>query len=489
MKRLFKTFGITLAALIGITAIAGIGGVDRKLKPNLDLEGNSAIKRVKEIEVKQLTTGTTASVGYGNIYFKTNGLPYFKDSNGMETPLVASVGVGETQDCTMTIGATVTAPTKGGGTTVDKCTAARRGDKLHVKYDYRHTTAGTAGSGIYLFPIPFGLTVDTAKMPITGQYPQGKVGDLDVLIGTSYVKGFCYLYNSQNIACSYYSDAAGNTIFAVDATNTPLSNATVAFSFEYEVPISSFTSSGSPGAVLNEWQSYTPTFQGFGTPTNVNALYRRVGDSMELQVSFTAGTTTATEARVYLPFGTIDSTKFTQVQNLGDFWTSDGNGPSWDGKVRGVGGDGYITFSRNDQTSFAAMNANNLVSSGSQFSFRATVPISGWSGGFTSGGTTKHVVFGGATEATNCTSSPCTIHRSSGQVTSVTRTTTGQYTVNWQSGTWSQKPTCVGTMSGLVSGKIVSYDISASSSNASIIRVYDADGIDSDGGVSLLCTE
>lgn len=57
-------------------------------------------------------------------------------------------------------------------------------------------------------------------------------------------------------------------------------------------------------------------------------------------------------------------------------------------------------------------------------------------------GLTKAVVysfeFGGASRGTVCNSSPCTIHANNGSaVASVTRSVTGDYTVNWSAGFWS----------------------------------------------------
>jgi hypothetical protein len=51
--------------------------------------------------------------------------------------------------------------------------------------------------------------------------------------------------------------------------------------------------------------------------------------------------------------------------------------------------------------------------------------------------------FGGTTEGSNnCTASTCTIYRQSGGVSSVSRSATGDYTVNFSSGVFSAVPTC-----------------------------------------------
>ena len=46
---------------------------------------------------------------------------------------------------------------------------------MEVRYFYRQTAAGANGSGTYLFPIPSGVTIDTAKCPVSTS-PYSSVG-------------------------------------------------------------------------------------------------------------------------------------------------------------------------------------------------------------------------------------------------------------------------------------------------------------------------
>jgi hypothetical protein len=57
---------------------------------------------------------------------------------------------------------------------------------------------------------------------------------------------------------------------------------------------------------------YIPTFQGFGTPTNVKALYIISGKDIRVDSEFTTGTNTAVQARHSLP------SSFTISSNLGN---------------------------------------------------------------------------------------------------------------------------------------------------------------------------
>lgn len=58
------------------------------------------------------------------------------------------------------------------------------------------------------------------------------------------------------------------------------------------------------GAVITDWQSYTPTFgAGFGTVNSASGFYRRVGDNLEVKVTCNVGTVAAAVASISLPPG------------------------------------------------------------------------------------------------------------------------------------------------------------------------------------------
>lgn len=75
----------------------------------------------------------------------------------------------------------------------------------------------------------------------------------------------------------------------------------------------------STGGIATDWQSYTPTFQGFGTPTSVEFQYRREGPDLVVRGKFVSGTSTAVEARIGLPTGltSADTTKIPSIQPAG----------------------------------------------------------------------------------------------------------------------------------------------------------------------------
>ena len=79
------------------------------------------------------------------------------------------------------------------------------------------------------------------------------------------------------------------------------------------------------GPAVSDWASYTPTFQGFGTPTSVGMFYRRVGDSIEVAGRFTTGTVTAAEARIGLPSGLTSAAtdKISAIRVAGEMTRTD----------------------------------------------------------------------------------------------------------------------------------------------------------------------
>lgn len=76
-----------------------------------------------------------------------------------------------------------------------------------------------------------------------------------------------------------------------------------------------FASAG--GSVDTNWTSYTPSSSGFGTISDTTGRYRRVGDSIDLQIGFAAGTVAVSMATVSMPSGlNLDTAK---ANNSGHF--------------------------------------------------------------------------------------------------------------------------------------------------------------------------
>ena len=187
------------------------------------------------------------------------------------------------------------------------------------------------------------------------------------------------LSNSSSIADRF------NATFQTSATGTSYrlilhcaSTSASAYVVKFD-NISVSPSNYSYGTPITDWQSYTPTTQGFGTISNGEFYWRRVGSNIELDCKWTNGTTTASEARIGLPSG-FTSIALTQgIRQAGNFvilanTTTAKLIPLIESSVT------YVTFGNQDGASgFTKVNGTTGFSSSNAVSFKATIPCAGLS--------------------------------------------------------------------------------------------------------------
>jgi hypothetical protein len=138
--------------------------------------------------------------------------------------------------------------------------------------------------------------------------------------------------------------------------------------------------------VITEWQGYTPTFTGFGTPTSIEAQWRQNGSNVEIRTKFVSGVSTATTAQISLPNGytSASSSSIPSIQANG-FWLNSANNANHGGAVLISPSLTYVTFGPRGtfgsavETPLASQNANAMVSSGESISFSTSVPVAGLS--------------------------------------------------------------------------------------------------------------
>lgn len=147
------------------------------------------------------------------------------------------------------------------------------------------------------------------------------------------------------------------------------------------------------GAYVGDWTSYTPTGS-WVTNTTYLGKYRRIGDSMEIEVTVsTSGAPTSTTLTIKIPTGyTIDSSKFPTDNSI----TPVGCGTITDASVGnyaaltilGSSDDTVIRVTHISSTTTA--NVTQAVpmtwTSGDSLQVRAMVPILGWGSSITMGG-------------------------------------------------------------------------------------------------------
>jgi hypothetical protein len=143
--------------------------------------------------------------------------------------------------------------------------------------------------------------------------------------------------------------------------------------------LASTTTSEVESAIAPKEAAYTPTFTGFGTPTNVNFTWCRAGNRIKVMGKFTSGTTTAVEARISLPNSLVsDSSLITSLTMCGT-WCFDPVGSSYQ-MVLIEAGVGYVTFGHQDASTggLVKRNGNVLISNSNLMSLNFEFGISGW---------------------------------------------------------------------------------------------------------------
>lgn len=130
--------------------------------------------------------------------------------------------------------------------------------------------------------------------------------------------------------------------------------------------------------IITGWTSYTPTFEGLGTVTDLSAYYRRVDDVLEVIFTVSGGTHTATPATISFPTGYtynanyVSSTDSTVIGKLGTSATPFGN------VIAVSTGSMTKAYFIGSSSSINAGTNGNSWASGTTFSGQFSVPISDW---------------------------------------------------------------------------------------------------------------
>lgn len=181
---------------------------------------------------------------------------------------------------TLQVDATTSAPTKG-TIVVDKVWYKYTGDTAQVRFEYKQSTAGTAGSGDYLFGgFPFEIDTDKIEEYQTVQAPgaslqrvTNSVGVFNGGIASSTQFGSVCVYDKDTVRLVGVSsdNSNSNSVGFVNSSYAALSGADVSYSATFEVPVKGRTSGAKhPAAVgLNAKQSMTIYKNGGSSTANV----------------------------------------------------------------------------------------------------------------------------------------------------------------------------------------------------------------------------
>jgi hypothetical protein len=288
----------------------------------------------------------------------------------------------------LVIDAVTTAPTLG-ATGYNNARWRRVGDSMEIRYELKQTTAGTAGSGVYLFPLPSGHVIDTSKLT-TANGPQVTVGHAWVANNANASAdasriGTVSAYDSSNL--TIYSVSPTDTPSAIGSTTLALGGADILYSFTATVPIIGWSATSQHVATplnsnLTDFTVYTPITQGFGTETAAEYHYKRVGDSVQISANFDTGTVQPSELQLGLP--SVDgvqltvSSKYTIPTLVGE--SARNLSTTSDIRITATGGDAFVNFVQ-DSTGYKTAQTGSTIygSTESVTVWSVLIPVNEWS--------------------------------------------------------------------------------------------------------------
>jgi len=240
---------------------------------------------------------------------------------------------------------------------------ADQGKVLQLSFDFTTSSAYVAADyRVFLYDVTNSLLIE------------GNARDLQANAGYGlYIGNFQTSSNSTSYRLILHCASTNASAYTIKVDNFILSPSQV-----------------SQGAIVTDWQSYTPTGS-WSANTTYTGKYRRVGDSLELDITVsTSGAPTAANLTVNLPTGFVVDT--TKISNSGAVNIFGG------GTARDFGVDNYLVYAGYNSTTSIAIYKDDgdgtysNVSNTAPFTFGASdsvlvrgisIPIVGWSSSIT----------------------------------------------------------------------------------------------------------
>lgn len=163
-------------------------------------------------------------------------------------------------DYPMTLGAVTTAPTRG-TVTLEKAQWRKVGGDMEIRFDYRQSSAGTAGSGIYLFSLPPGFVVDTNRLPGRAGLAEittvgnGKISPTGSSDGVT-TAPLTVLYSGSfpnRVYLNYIT--SGETTASIGSAAYPMSSSIYSISFMAKLPIQGWNAEGGFRPDTTAWKA------------------------------------------------------------------------------------------------------------------------------------------------------------------------------------------------------------------------------------------
>jgi len=393
------------------------------------------------------------------------------------------------------ITATTTNPAYGTVAT-NKAQWKRQGSDLLLRWDYRQTTAGTAGSGQYLINIPAetGCVIDTTKAP-TSTFASPLAAGKNSNVGTFYYGdlsndglGQVFPFSTTQLGVAFiYVGASSNRGYwgsTTGAMNVTPQN----LGIDARIPCANWQNSNIIIGQFNGLESCTNTLECTDT---FSAKISSAGVVSDENMNWINGNCTNSAG---LGTCTFNTSIFSVTPNCSV--TYDGAGNTFAGRTASVRSASstqilYIT----EAGSVTAAPVNLICQKQGVDYVGKTAKAVASDQNVRTPGATKVVNFslsyGTTNLSTPCSASPCLIDQVGSVVSSVTRTSTGSYTVNFVNS--MDKVHCAyGSGTSSAGDAIISYGLSSCSSSCSNItfstRQASSVGTLRDSYGSIVCT-
>jgi hypothetical protein len=132
------------------------------------------------------------------------------------------------------------------------------------------------------------------------------------------------------------------------------------------------------GAIITDWQSYTPTFINLGTSPSSDLYWRKVGANLEIKGRLTLGSSLPNSAGSFTtPNGVAIDSRLITTQQVG--FAVRGIGTANQANILGTGGNSFFEFSSDGSGNALSNKSTTSVFNNSEVtSISLTVPIQGW---------------------------------------------------------------------------------------------------------------
>ncbi|MBB3411193.1 hypothetical protein FHT87_005146 [Rhizobium sp. BK316] len=353
------------------------------------------------LSISQGGTGTTTSTGTGSVVLSVS-----PALTGIPTVPTASVGTNTTQAASTAFvlaQASSTTPVMDGTGAVGVSTRFARADHVHPSdtsrlaaannlSDVANPAAAAANIGaittsaVNTFTAAQAWSEGTA-IASAATLVLGNGGNFFHVTGTAIITAISGTPSPVTLA---FDDAAtltnnANIILPGGADIITAAGDVAVFVFEGSGVwrCVSYTRAVAPPPIVTPWVSYTPTFNGIGTATNVKCRSRRVGANLEVEVAFATGTVTGTTFDMTMGFNGVNGSVvcdtfwngFRPVVGVGAIQVAGAISIY----VLGLGGSNLVNLS------FAASGrdgltpvAGSVLGTGNPIILRFSTPIDGW---------------------------------------------------------------------------------------------------------------